>query len=125
MPNVTNEMKNKIISLLDDRFDLPHKFMRVAGMAAREGVWVYNKGLKLLRQKRNRLRIINRLRKRALFIIRTHQLVQHTLTRQNKREYKKTLKMIRGIDFVGFSHARLLELDSNLYLHCMNFVKNL
>jgi hypothetical protein len=117
MPNVTDAMKRTIIRLLNDRFDMPHKFMRIATMAAREGIWIYNKGLQLLRQRRNRMRIINRLRKRALFIIRTHALVAKTLTRANKRQYKKILKLIRGIDFGTFSNARLLELDSNLYYH--------
>jgi hypothetical protein len=38
MPNITNAMKNVIIEKLDNRFDMPHKFMRVASMAAREGI---------------------------------------------------------------------------------------
>jgi hypothetical protein len=71
MPNVTREMRDSIVDMLDKRFSFENKFMRVAVMAAKLGIWVYQKQAKKMRNRRNRIKIINRLRKRALFVIRT------------------------------------------------------
>jgi hypothetical protein len=52
-----------------------------------------------MKHRKNRMRIINRLRRRSLLIIRTYQLMQDQATVENKRIFKKTMRIIRKIDF--------------------------